>query len=144
MVIFSQLTHEPKEDDYYFFLFCYNYVFLSLLIIVNVYYLKEIRLLCFRFPESWNIFCSTHRVNIERASFRNNICMQEAKSVIYVKGFSSHFLDVKAYFCSTNRVNIERESFRNNIYIQEAKRVRYKDFPQILSKWKYSFVLPIE
>ena len=60
--------------------------------------------------------------------------MQEAKSVRYVKRFSSHFLDVKAYFCSTNRVNIERESSRNNVYTQEAKSVRYKDFPQILSK----------
>ena len=44
MVIFSQLTHEPKEKDYYFFLFCYNYVFLAVILDVNVSYLKEIKI----------------------------------------------------------------------------------------------------
>ena len=44
MFIFSQLTHEPKENDYYFFLFCYNYVFLAVILDVNVSYLKEIKI----------------------------------------------------------------------------------------------------
>ena len=82
MVIFSQLTHEPKEKDYYFFLFCYNYVF----------FISHTRFKCVLFKRNKDYyasdfldvktyFCSTHRVNIERESFRNNICIQEAKSV---------------------------------------------------------------